>query len=110
MRVGPREGKKSFGFHFLHDGLPFEVLIARICNLATRNLALHEWAIQFHAKPLAKFAVVRQRTPDPRERRLEFNTLLNTVIRHKQPPGCILIYAVRKCNRLVAFLWRRSLA
>src|ERR1035438_3156067 len=30
----PRERKKPFGLHFLHDGLPFQVLVAMIGNLA----------------------------------------------------------------------------
>src|SRR6266436_9748133 len=86
----PGEGKEPFGLHFLHDGLPFDVLVARIGHLATRDLTGPEWAIQFHAKPLAKLPVIRQRTPDARNGRLEFHALLNTVVHFKQPPGCIL--------------------
>src|SRR5271167_813848 len=86
----PGEGKEPFWLHFLHDGLPFDVLVARMGNLATRDLTRYEWAIQFHTKPLAELTVIRQCTPDPPRRGLEFNTLLNTVVHIKQPHGCIL--------------------
>ena len=85
------EGKESFGLHFLHEGLPFDVLVARIGNLATRDLTRYEWAIQFHTKPLAKLPVIRQRTSDARNWRLEFNALFNAVVHLKQPPSCILV-------------------
>src|SRR5262249_15874726 len=61
----PGEGKEPFGLHFLHDGLPFEVLVARVGNLPTRDLTWYERAIQFHAKPLAELTVICQCTPDP---------------------------------------------
>jgi hypothetical protein len=48
--------------------------------VATRDLARYERAIQFHAKPLAELTVIRQRTPNPRNRCLEFNTLLNSIV------------------------------
>src|SRR5215469_3914633 len=99
----PGEGKQSFRLHFLHDRLPFEMLVAGICNLATRDLTLNKWAIQFHTKPFAKFTVIRQRTPDPRNRCLKFNTLLDMVI-HTPPPGCILAQTDTKSNPLVARL------
>src|SRR5262249_22959183 len=91
-------------------GLPFEVLVAGIGNLATRNLTRYERAIQFHTEPLAKFTIIRQCTPDARNRRLEFNALLNPVIHFEQPPGCILPQAGRKGNLSVALCraaWRR---
>src|SRR5271157_911080 len=100
--MGPCEGKEPFGFHFLHDGLPFDVLVARIGNMAPRHLTRYKWAIQFHAKPFAKLAVIRQRTPDPRNRCLEFDALLDTVVHVKQPPGCILAWRRTKSNPLVA--------
>src|SRR5207253_1659864 len=85
----PGERKEPLGLHFLHDGLPFEVLVARIGNLPTRHLTRYKGAIQFHPKPLAKPPVIRQRTPDARNWRLEFNALLNTVVHSTQPipPG-----------------------
>src|SRR5215472_9260618 len=75
----PGKGKKPLGLHLLHDGLPFNVLVAGICHLATRDLPRDKWAIQFHSKPFAKFPVIRQGAPDPRNRRLEFNPFLNAV-------------------------------
>ncbi len=59
-------------------------------------------AFQFDTKPLAKLPVIRQRAPDPRNGRLEFNTLLNPVIHIKQPPGCILAWRGTKSNLAVA--------
>ena len=56
-----------------------------------------------YAKPLAKLAVIRQRTPDPRNRGLQFNALLNSVIHLKQPPGCTLVQGEPKSNPMVAF-------
>src|ERR1700746_4097540 len=53
----PGEGKQLFRLHFLHDRLPFEMLVTGICDLATRDLTLDKWAIQFHTKPFAKFTV-----------------------------------------------------
>src|SRR5438105_3104456 len=98
----PGERKDPFGLHFLHDGLPFEVLAARIGNLPTRDLTRYEWAIQFHTKPLAKLPVIRQRTPDARNWRLEFNALLNMVVQFTQPPSCILARRDTNRNPLVA--------
>src|SRR5215472_4594946 len=98
----PGEGKQPFRLHFLHDGLPFEMLVAGICNLATRDLTLHKRALQSHTKPCAKFTVIRHRTPDPRNRCFELDTLFDTVIHYMQPPGCILPQADSKCNLLVA--------
>ncbi len=87
----PGEGKEPFGLHLLHHGLPFDVLVARVGNMAARDLARHERAIQFHAKPFAELTVIRQRAPDPRNRRLEFNSLLNSIVAiFRQPPGCRL--------------------
>src|SRR6266850_791063 len=104
----PGEGKEPFGLHFLHDGLPFDVLVARIGNLATRDLTRYERAIEFHTKPVAELTVIRQRTPDPRNRRLELNPLLNTVLHLRQPPGCILTQPDRKRNLFVALLADRQ--
>src|SRR5271169_1131628 len=100
----PGKRKESFGLHALDDSLPFNVLVARIGNMATRHLTRYEWAIQFDAKPLAKFTVIRQRAPDPRNRSLELNSFPDTVIRFhlKQPPGCILVWRGTKSNLLVA--------
>src|SRR6266404_3752058 len=94
----PREGKESFRFHFLHNRFPFEVLVARIGNLSTRDLTWYEWAIQLHTKPFAKLTVIRECAPDARNRRLEFNTLLNTVIHVRQPLGCILAENYKKAQ------------
>src|SRR5208337_1339175 len=71
-------------------------------NMAARHLTRYEGAVQFHAKPFAKLAVIRQRTPDPRNRCLEFDALLDTVVHVKQPPGCILLCAAQKRNQIVA--------
>src|SRR4029077_1088915 len=76
----PSEGKDSFGLHFLHNGLPIEVFVPGIRNLAARDLTRHKRAIQFHEKPLAKLTVVRKRMPDPRNWRLECNAFFNAVI------------------------------
>src|SRR5882762_6636911 len=87
----PGEGKEPFRLYFQNHGLPFDVLVHRVGNVAARNLARYEWPIQFHSKPLAKLTVIRQRAPDPRYRRRKFNALLNLVIHRKQPPRCILL-------------------
>src|SRR5208282_3274847 len=76
----PGKRKEPLGLHFLHDRFPFDMLIARMSNLAARDLTRYKRAVQLYAKPLAKLAVIRQRTPDPRNRRFEFNTLFNAVI------------------------------
>src|ERR1700728_5092432 len=92
--MGPGEGKKPLGLHFLHRGRPLDVFIAGMRNLAARNLARYKRPLQFHAKPLAKLAVVGQRAPHPRNRSFEFNALFNTVVHFGQPPGCILTQAI----------------
>src|ERR1700722_2873579 len=92
----PGEGKEPFRLHFLHHGLPLDVLVTRMGNVSARNLPRHKWAIQFHSKPLAKLTVVRQRAPDPRNRCRQFDPLLNAVIRVKQPLGCILCWRRKK--------------
>src|SRR5580698_4843874 len=88
----PGERKEPLMLHFLHDRFPFDVLIARIRNLAARNLTRHKRSVQLHPKPFAKLAVIGERAPDSRNRRLELDALLNlnTIIHHRQPPGCIL--------------------
>src|ERR1700739_225747 len=106
-RIGmPCERKKPFGFHFLHDGLPFKVLIAGVGDVAAGNFAGHEWAVEFHAEPLAEFAVVGEGTPDAGDRSFEFDTLFDAVIFHMQPPGCILMRYWRKSNLVVAYCQR----
>src|SRR4029077_9209677 len=102
LGMGPGEGKEALVLHFLHDRLPSDVLIAGIINPARGHLTRYKWAIQLHAKPLAKLAVVSQRTPDPRNRRLELNALFNSVIHIRQPPSCILSLRGTKSNPSVA--------
>jgi hypothetical protein len=87
--------------HLLHHGLPSEVFISRIGHLAARDLAGHKRSIQLHAKPFAKLAVIRQGPPDARNGRLEFNTLLDSIlITHiTQPFGCILAELSKTRNR-----------
>src|SRR6185437_3305981 len=75
----PSEGKEPLAFHFLHDGFPFDVLVAGVGHVAARDLALHERAIDFHAKPLAEFAIVRQCPPDARDWRFQFDALLDSI-------------------------------
>src|SRR6267142_974761 len=99
----PGEGKEPLRLYLLYHSLPFDLLVTRIGNVTTRDLAGNERTIQFHAKPLAEFIVIGQRSPHSRNRRLEFDTLLNTVIHVKQPPGCILPPPAIKGNRFVAF-------
>src|SRR5580698_9614864 len=93
--MGPGERKEPLRLHFLHRGLPLDVLVAGISHLATGDLAGHKWSVHLHAKPLAKLAVIGQGAPDSRNRRLEFNALLNTVVHFRQPPGCILTRRTR---------------
>src|SRR5579863_1934243 len=102
----PREGKEPFGLHLLHDGLPFDVLIAGVRDVAARDLARNERAIQFHAKPLAELMVIGKGAPDSGNRRVQFNTLLNSMIHVKQPLSCILAQPDWKCNRSVALSCR----
>src|SRR5208282_978724 len=45
----PGEREEPFGLHFLNNGLPFEVLVARIGDLATRDLTRYKGTIQLHA-------------------------------------------------------------
>ena len=61
----PGKREEPLGLHLLHHCLPFEVLVPRIGNLASRHLTRYERPIQFHAKPFAKLTVVREGTPDP---------------------------------------------
>jgi hypothetical protein len=49
-------------------------------NVAARDLARYERAIQPDAKPLAELTVIRQGTPNPRYRRLEFNPFLDSMV------------------------------
>ena len=86
----PGEGKEPLVLHLLHRRFPLDVFIAGMSDPAARDLAGHKWSIQFHAKPLAKLAVISQSAPHPRNRRFEFDALLNTSRSYKQPPGCIL--------------------
>src|SRR5262249_40155036 len=65
FRMRPGEGKQPFRLHSLYDSLPFDMLVAGVCDLATRDLTRDKWAIQFHTKPVAKFTVIRHSTPDP---------------------------------------------
>src|SRR6266852_2606318 len=104
----PGKRKEPFGLHFLYDCSPFDVLVTGIGNLPARNLTYYERTIEFHSKPLAKFTVIRQGMPYPRNRRLEFNTLLNAVIHFRQPPGCILARADRTRNLFVARFCSRT--
>src|ERR1017187_407856 len=76
----PREGKQPLGFHCLYYGLPFEVLVTGIGNVAARDLTGHKWAIQFHTKPLAKLTIICQGTPDPRNRRFELDAFFNMIV------------------------------
>src|ERR1017187_29500 len=76
----PGEGKQPLAFHCLYYGLPFEVLVTGIGNVATRDLTGHKWAIQLHSKPLAKLTIIRQGAPDPRNRSFELNAFLDTIV------------------------------
>src|ERR1700679_1770667 len=92
--MGPGEGKEPLGLHFLHRGRPLDVFIAGMRNLAARDLARYKRPLQFHAKPLAKLAVVGQRAPYLRNPSFAFNAPFNTVVHFGQPPVCILTQAV----------------
>src|SRR6516165_5250607 len=102
LGMRPPEGKEPLGLHLLDERLPSDVLIARVGNLAPRDLAQDERAIQLDAEPLAEFPIVCQRAPHLRRRRLQFNALFDPVARHMQPRGCILTDASEKGNLSVA--------
>jgi hypothetical protein len=48
--------------------------------MTARHPTCYKWSIQFHAKPIAKLTIIRQRTPEPRERRFEFCALLDAIL------------------------------
>ncbi|SPE26429.1 hypothetical protein SBA2_30094 [Acidobacteriia bacterium SbA2] len=102
----PGEREETFRLHFLDHRFPFDVFVPRVSDVTARDLARHEGALQFHAKPLAELAVIRQGAPDPRNRRLQLNALLDSVFHVVQPPGCRLAGPRGKCNLFVAFFPR----
>jgi hypothetical protein len=104
LEWGQREGEKPLWLHFLHNLLPFDVLIARMGNLAAHDLTGHKRAVQLHTEPLAELAVIRQGPPDARNWRFEFNTLLDSIVIIMQPQNCILARPDRNGNHLVALL------
>src|SRR5438270_566747 len=50
-----------------------------IGNPATRDLAGHEWTIQFGSKPLTEFPVVRESLPDAGDGSFEFDAFFDSV-------------------------------
>src|SRR5215469_9306871 len=83
----PSEREQSLRFHFLHDSLPPQVLVPRIGDPSTRDLARYEWAFESNAEPLAEFLVISQRSPDAGDGSVEFDGLFDA-IGHAQPPSC----------------------
>src|SRR5580658_4800315 len=76
----PGERKKPLGLHFLNDGVPIDVLVSRVGDVAGGGLARDERAVQLDAKPRAEFAMIGQRAPDARNGRLEFDALFDSVL------------------------------
>src|ERR1035437_2409783 len=75
----PGERKEPLGLHFLNDGFPLEVLIARISDVAARDLTRDKRAVQLHTKPFPKLTVISEGPPYPRNRRLELDMFLYLV-------------------------------
>src|SRR4029453_3957150 len=87
-RIGmPGERKQPFGLHLLHGRFPSDWLVARIGQMARRDPPRGKRSVELPPKPFAKLAVVRQRTPDPGRRGVEFDAFFDA-IGHTQPPGC----------------------
>src|SRR6267378_5635456 len=61
----PGEAEEPLGLDLLHHGLPADMLVAGVGDLALRQLARYERTLQFHAEPLAELTVVGERAPHP---------------------------------------------
>src|SRR5438309_1954566 len=78
----PGETEEGLGLDLLHDGLPADMLVAAVGDLALRELTGYERTLQLHVKPLAELAMVGERAPHARHRRLELDAFFDTII-HK---------------------------
>src|SRR6516164_4092692 len=85
----PCEGEQSRSLHLLDSGLPSDVLKAGVGYAAGRHLPRREGTIQLHPEPFAKLVVIGQRPPNPLNRGVQFDALLDT-IRH-EAISCLLI-------------------
>jgi hypothetical protein len=59
----PGEAEEPLGLDLLHHGLPADMLVAGVGDLALRELACYERTLQFHAEPLAELTMVGERAP-----------------------------------------------
>ena len=91
-----------FGLDFLDDGFPFEVLVAGPGDEAGGCLAGDEGGVEFNAKPLAELLMIGQGAPDAGDGCGDEDLFFDAVGLHRQPPGCIVVEVVAKCNLLVA--------
>jgi hypothetical protein len=66
----PGKTEQSFGLHLLDNGFPFQVLIARIGDVAPCDRTGYKRAVEFHTKPLAKLPGVRESAAYPGDWRL----------------------------------------
>jgi hypothetical protein len=86
----PRIGEVSLGLDLLHHRRPADMVEALDGDLAGGRLPRHEGAVEAHAEPGAELAMVGQRLPDARLRRLQIDGPFDTIA-HMQPPGCLFI-------------------
>src|SRR5580698_489705 len=104
----PGKGEKPFGLDVLHDHLPFKMFITRMSDLAAGGLTRHKRTIELHTKPLAKFPIVGQGAPNAGYRRLQLNSLFNTVVHSQIPPNLMVAQFCYICNHIVAIRFGRS--
>src|SRR6267143_484444 len=57
----PGEAEEPLGLDLLHHGLPADMLVAGVGDLALRELACYERTLQFHAEPLTELTMVGER-------------------------------------------------
>src|SRR5947207_4403626 len=76
----PGEAEEALGLDLLYERLPAHVLVAGVGDLALRELTGQERTLQLHVKPLAELAMVGERAPHARHRRLELDAFLDAGI------------------------------
>src|SRR4051812_46936863 len=92
----PGEREQPLVLHFLDDDLHDHVLVTGMSDVAARRFSRNEWSVQVDPEPLAKLAVVGDRPPNPRGRRVELNLFFDAVSAersHVQPPKVVFRYA-----------------
>jgi len=91
-----------FGLDFLDDDAPLKVLVAWPGDVAGGRLSGDEGAFEFDAEPFAELLMIGEGAPDAGSGCGDDDLFFDAVGLHRQPPGCIVVEVVAKCNLLVA--------